>query len=80
MIRTAEGIWLSQRKYALDMLSKYSMANCKPILVPLYHNLKLNANAGEVLENPTMYRKIVGSLIYLTITRADLNYIVDLES
>ena len=35
VIRTAEGIWLSQQKYALDMLKKYGMADCKPILVPL---------------------------------------------
>ena len=53
------------------MLSKYGMADCKPILVPLDQNLKLNANAGEVLENATMYRKIMGILIYLTITRED---------
>jgi len=80
VIKMAEGIWLSQRQYALDMLSKYGMGGCKPIFVPLNQNGKLNADAGEVLEDATMYRKIVGSLIYMTITRADLNYIVGLES
>ena len=35
MIHTPEGIWLSQRQYVLDMMSKYGMANCKPISVPL---------------------------------------------
>ena len=34
-----EGIWLSQRQYALDMLSKYGMADYKPISMPLDHNL-----------------------------------------
>ena len=34
IMRTKEGIWLSQRQYALDMLSKYGMADCKPILCP----------------------------------------------
>lgn len=62
------------------MLKKYGIAGYKPISVPLDHNLKLNANAGEVLENPTMYRKSVGNLIYLMITQLDLNYIVGLES
>jgi hypothetical protein len=80
VIRMAEGIWLSQRQYALDMLSKYGMGGCKPIFVPLNQNGKLNADAGEVLEDATMYKKIVGSLIYMTITRPDLNYIVGLES
>jgi hypothetical protein len=35
VIRTLEGIWLSQQQYALDMLSKYGMVGCKPISVPL---------------------------------------------
>ena len=80
VIRTPEGIWLSQRQYALDMLSKYGMAGCKPISVPLDQNGKLSAHAGDVLEDATMYRKIVGSLIYMTITRPDMNYTVGLES
>ena len=80
IVRTKEGIWLSQRQYALDMLSKYGMADCKPISMPLDQNLKLRADEGQVLEDVTMYRKIVGSLIYLTISRPDLSYTVGLES
>ena len=62
------------------MLSKYGMADCKSISMPLDVNVKLSAHAGDALENVTMYRKIVGSLIYLTITRLDLSYIVVLQS
>jgi hypothetical protein len=80
VIRTHEGIWLLQQQYALDMLSKYGMVGCKPISVPLNQNGKLSADASEVLEDATMYMKIVGSLIYMTITRPDLNYTVGLES
>jgi hypothetical protein len=58
------------------MLSKYGMVGCKPISVSLDQNGKLSADAGEILEDATMYRKIVGSLIYMTITRLDLNYTV----
>ncbi|MCO5559833.1 hypothetical protein L7F22_013437 [Adiantum nelumboides] len=56
IIHTNEGIWLSQRQYALDMLSKYGMADCKPISMPLDQNVKLRANEGQVLEDVTMYR------------------------
>jgi hypothetical protein len=56
------------------------MGGCKPISVPLNQNGKLSADACEVLEDATMYRKIVGSLIYMTITKPNLNYIVGLES
>ncbi|MCO5588946.1 hypothetical protein L7F22_042909 [Adiantum nelumboides] len=80
IIHTKEGIWLSQRQYALDMLSKYGMADCKPISMLLDQNVKLRADEGQVLEDVTMYWQIVGSLIYLTISRPDLSYSVGLES
>ena len=65
----------------MDMLSKYGMvADCKQISMPLDVNAKMSAHIGDVVEDVTMYRKIVGSLIYLTITRPDLNYTVGLES
>ena len=56
------------------------MADCKPISMPLDQNLKLGSDVGQVLEDVTMYRKIVGSLIYLTISRPDLSYTIGLES
>ena len=62
------------------MMSKYGMADCKPILVPLDQNGKISADVGYTLEDPTMYRKMVGSLIYVTISRPDLSYTVGLES
>ncbi|MCO5592908.1 hypothetical protein L7F22_046912 [Adiantum nelumboides] len=78
MIRNEGGIWLSQKKYGLDMLMKYGMANCKPISIPLDQNLKLRINDGEVLDDATMYHKIVGSLIYKMISWPDLSYAVGL--
>ena len=80
VIRSPSGIWLLQRQYGLDMLSKYGMTGCKPIFVPLEQNVKLNVETGELLEDITMYRRIVGSLIYMTITRPNLSYAVGLVS
>ena len=62
------------------MMSKYGMADCKLISVPLDQNGKVSADVGVVLEDPTMYRKMVGSLIYATISRPDLSYDVCLVS
>lgn len=43
-------------------------------------NLKLNKEDGDLLPNPEMYRSIVGSLVYLTITRPDISYAVHVVS
>ncbi|MDM1625954.1 hypothetical protein HX072_24885, partial [Escherichia coli] len=71
VVRTPHGILLLQRQYGLDMLSKYGMTGCKPISVPLELNTQLSTDTSQLLEDPTMYRRIVGSLIYMTITRPD---------
>jgi len=42
--------------------------------------VKLSAYEGDLVEDTTMYRRIVGSLIYMTITRPDLNYVVGVEN
>ncbi|MCO5574051.1 hypothetical protein L7F22_027828 [Adiantum nelumboides] len=80
MIRNEGDMWLSQKKYGLDMLMKYGMANCKLILTPLDQSLKLRIDEGEVLDDATMYRRIVASLIYMTISRPNLSYAVGLVS
>jgi hypothetical protein len=56
------------------------MTSCKPISIPLEQNVKLNANEGNLVEDTIMYRHIVGSLIYMTIAKPDLNYAVGMVS
>jgi hypothetical protein len=52
------------------------MTGCKPILIPLEQNVKLSANEGDLVEDTTMYRCVVESLIDMTITRPNLSYAV----
>jgi hypothetical protein len=52
------------------------MTGYKPILIPLEQNVKLSVDEGDLVEDTTMYRRIVGSLIYMTITRPNLSYVV----
>lgn len=47
---------------------------------PLEINVKYSNNDGELLFDPTTYRQLIGSLIYLTITRPDISYVVNLMS
>jgi len=56
------------------------MTGCKPILIPLEQNVKLSANEGNLVEDTTMYKCIVGNLIYMTIIRLNLNYAIGVVS
>jgi hypothetical protein len=80
VVQSPKGIWLLQRQYALNKLSKYGMMGCKPISIPLEQNVKLSADEGDLVEDTTMYKHIVGSLIYMTIIRPNLSYAVGVVS
>jgi len=80
VIQSLKGIWLLQRQYTLNKLFEYGMASYKPISIPLEQNVKLNVDEGDLVENTTVYRCIVGSLIYMTITWLDLSYVVGVVS
>ena len=75
--RSAKGIMLSQRKYALDVLKDSGVSGSKPIGFPMESSLKLIANdSSPLLSDPASYRRLIGKLLYLTITRPDLAYAV----
>jgi hypothetical protein len=74
------GYYLSQAKYASDLFSRAGLTDCKIVDSPLEMNVKLRDTDGELLSDATLYRQLVGSLIYLTVTRPDLAYAVHLVS
>ncbi len=80
VIQSPKGIWLLQRQYALNKLSEYGMTGCKPISIPLEQNVKLSVDEGNLVEDTTMYKRIVGYLIYMTIIRPDLSYAIGVVS
>lgn len=74
--RGKEGIFLSQRKYALDIVIEAGLLGYKLVFLPMEQNHGLALDTSEYMAHPDQYRRLVGRLIYLTITRPELCYVV----
>jgi hypothetical protein len=74
------GYYLSQAKYASDLLSRAGLTDTKVVSTPLEMNARLTPLDGTPLRDATFYRQLVGSLVYLTVTRPDIAHAVHLVS
>ncbi|KAM1770681.1 hypothetical protein ACFX11_045589 [Malus domestica] len=79
MAYSHKGLFLNQRKYVMDLLKDANMSDAKPALTPLDSKLKLDLG-GTPLSDISFYQRLVGKLIYLTITRPDISYSVSIAS
>ena len=75
--RIPTGLFLSQHRYALDLLERALMSFCKPISTPMPSKGQHLPNCNELYPDPTHYRSIVGGLQYLTFTRPNISYSVN---
>ena len=80
VIKTAEGIFVCQRKYTQDFLKEVGMIGYKPLQLSLASNVKLSIDSEILLKDPNKYRRSIGKFIYLTITRPDISYSVQVLS
>jgi hypothetical protein len=74
-----KGIYLSQRKYVLDLLAETGMSGCRPASTPIEQNHKLSSESGETVDKEK-YQRLVGRLIYLSHTRPDIAFAVSVVS
>jgi hypothetical protein len=75
-----EGFILSQESYARKILEKASMSDCNPCKITMEPKIKLSKESSSALVDATMYRSLVGSLIYLMNIRPDLAFSVGFVS
>ncbi|KAK3040300.1 hypothetical protein RJ639_028215 [Escallonia herrerae] len=78
--RSKKGIFLSQRKYVLDLLAETGKAGTKPCNTPMNPSVHLTKDDGDRFDDPEKYRRLVGKLNYLTMTRPDIAYAVSTVS
>lgn len=74
--RGADEIFLCQLKYALDIVAETGLLGAKPALVPIEKNHHLALSEQPFMQDPERYCRLIGRLIYLTITRPELGYSV----
>ncbi|WMV57458.1 hypothetical protein MTR67_050843 [Solanum verrucosum] len=80
IVHNTAGALLLQRKYISNLLHRFDLAEVKPVQTPLYSKLDWHSVDTQLLDNPFMYRKMVGSLQYLSFTRPDIQYAVNMAS
>eukprot|EP00253_Pinus_taeda_P005140 PITA_05140 len=74
------GIFISQAIYVNEVLERFNMQECKVTITPTVMGLKLSKEDSNKDFDPSLYKSIVGSLMYLTATRPDIIFVVSLIS
>ena len=70
------GLYITQAKYASELLSQAGLTDSKTVDIPVKLNVHLTSSGGKPLSNPSLYRHLVGSLVYLIVPRPDISYAV----
>lgn len=74
--RSPDGIFVNQRKYIMDILSYTKLSRAKGVKTPLPPGLQLQDDEGELLSDPSSFRRLIGRLLYLNFTRPDIIFYV----
>jgi len=83
--RSKDGILMHQRKYAVELISTLGFTGAKPFQAPMVVNKKLTSlefdqytqdDNDQLLSDPGEYQRLIGRLLYLTITRPDIAFVV----
>ena len=73
---STDGLYITQAKYASELLSQAGLTDSKIIDTPIEVNAHLTPSGGKLLSNFSLYIHLVGNLVYLTITRLNISYAI----
>ena len=80
VLQTSQGIHLCQAKYAMEVLRRFEMEDCNAVRNPMVPGGKVDLDENGERIDETFYKQIIGSLMYITTTRPDLQFAVSLLS
>ena len=78
--QSQHGIKVHHSKYALYFLNKFNMKYCNPSKTPFLSGVKLEEAGSSPMVNNTLYRQLIGCLLYLTHTQSNIYYAVSVDS
>jgi hypothetical protein len=76
--QTKQGTFMHQAKYTKDLMKKFNMAELKPVSTPMSSVASLGPDEDGKAMGQREYRSMIGSLLYLTATRPDIQFTVGL--
>nr|GEZ83827.1 retrovirus-related Pol polyprotein from transposon TNT 1-94 [Tanacetum cinerariifolium] len=74
--QSPRGTFINQSKYALELLKKYGFESCDPVDTPMVEKSKLDEDREGKAIDPSHYRGMIGTLLYLTASRLDLQFAI----
>ncbi|KAM6551339.1 hypothetical protein CsatB_001147 [Cannabis sativa] len=75
--KSDDGVFLSQRKYTLQLFEDTGYTCSKPAKTPMDPRTKFDNEQGHLLDDPSSYRQLIGRLLYLTLSRPDITFAVN---
>ena len=71
-----DGLYITQAKYTSELLSQVGLTDSKTVNTQIDLNAHLTPSGGKPLSSPSLYRCLVGSLVYFTVTRPNISYVI----
>ena len=73
---STDGLYITQAKYTSKLLSQAGLTDSKTVNTPIDLNAHLTPSGWKPLSNPSLYRRLVGNLVYFTVTRPNISYVI----